>query len=65
VNPNGKDAALRSAYEKFLEWNGPDQSYDAFLNASRMNNRVDALAGRGLARIREENDDNRQPEPVM
>jgi ribonuclease HI len=57
VNPEGKDAALRSVYEKFLEWNGSDWSYDAFLNATRMNNRADALAGRGIAQSREENND--------
>jgi ribonuclease HI len=53
VNPNGPDAALRLVYKKFLEQNGADFDYDEFLNATSMNNRADALAGRGIARIRE------------
>jgi ribonuclease HI len=53
VNPDRDAAALRLVYEKFLEWNGRDFSYDEFLNATVMNNRADALAGRGIAQIRE------------
>jgi ribonuclease HI len=53
VNPNGAENALRAAYAKFVEWNGPDFSYDEFLGATVMNNRADALAGRGIARVRE------------
>lgn len=52
VDPNGSVAALRAVYGKFIEWNGPDFDYDAFLHATRMNNRADALAGRGIAQIR-------------
>jgi ribonuclease HI len=53
VNPKGADAALRTAYKKFLEWNGPEFGYDEFLSATVMNNRADALAGCGIAKIRE------------
>jgi ribonuclease HI len=53
VNPDRDAAALRPVYEKFLEWNGRDFSYDEFLSATVMNNRADALAGRGIAQIRE------------
>jgi ribonuclease HI len=54
VNPNGDEAALRAAYKKFRELNGPDFDYDAFLHATIMNNRADALAGKGIAQIRAE-----------
>jgi ribonuclease HI len=53
VNPNGAETSLRLAYEKFLEHNGADFGYDEFLNATVMNNRADALAGLGIAQIRE------------
>jgi ribonuclease HI len=56
VNPHRDAAALQSVYEKFLEWNGRDFSYDEFLRVTVMNNRADALAGQGIAQIREEND---------
>jgi ribonuclease HI len=56
VNPTGPDAVLRSAYEKFREQNGRDFEYDEFLHATLMNNRADALAGRGIARVRAEAD---------
>jgi ribonuclease HI len=56
VNPDGDEAALRATYEKFLAANGRDFTYDEFLRATRMNNRADALAGRGIARVREETD---------
>ncbi|MDR2089708.1 MAG: ribonuclease HI [Clostridiales Family XIII bacterium] len=56
VNPNGNDAALRAAYGKFLEWNGPGFDWDAFLHATVMNNRADALAGKGIAQIRAASD---------
>ncbi|MDR2771822.1 MAG: hypothetical protein LBB57_07275 [Clostridiales Family XIII bacterium] len=52
VNPNGTEAALRSAYKKFLEQNGSGFDYDEFLHATVMNNRADALAGRGIAELR-------------
>ncbi|MDR1574031.1 MAG: ribonuclease HI [Clostridiales Family XIII bacterium] len=52
VNPNGDEAALRTAYEKFIDLNGRDFGYDEFLHATVMNNRVDALAGRGIAQVR-------------
>jgi ribonuclease HI len=54
MNPNGDAAALRAAYEKFLGLNGRNFSYDEFLHATVMNNRADALAGRGIAQIRAE-----------
>ncbi|MDR1245480.1 MAG: ribonuclease HI [Clostridiales Family XIII bacterium] len=57
VNPNGTKTALQFAYEKFIEWNGADFDYDEFLNATVMNNRADALAGRGIAQIRETSDE--------
>ena len=56
VNPDGADAVLRAAYEKFLDGNGRDFDYDEFLHATIMNNRADALAGRGIAQIREGTD---------
>ena len=56
VNPTGPDAVLRSAYEKFREQNGRDFEYDEFLHATLMNNRADALAGRGIAQVRAEAD---------
>jgi ribonuclease HI len=52
VNPNGSDSALRAAYGKFLEWNGADFDWNDFMRATVMNNRADALAGRGIAQIR-------------
>jgi ribonuclease HI len=54
VNPHGDDSALRAAYGKFLEWNGPGFDRDEFLHATIMNNRADALANRGIAQIRAE-----------
>lgn len=39
-------------YQKFIEWNGASMSYDDFEHATRMNNRADALANKGMDRFR-------------
>jgi ribonuclease HI len=56
VNPDGTEAALRPVYEKFLDLNGRDFKYEEFLHATIMNKRADALAGQGIAQIRENAD---------
>jgi ribonuclease HI len=61
VNPDGAETALRAAYEKFLEQNGRDFDYNDFLHATTMNNRADALAGRGIAQVRAETNEATDP----
>jgi len=36
-------------YEKFVEWNGKEFSYEDFEYITRMNNRADALANNGIS----------------
>jgi ribonuclease HI len=45
-------AALRKAYDKFVEWNGEQFSYGDFLHVTEMNHVCDALANRGIDSIR-------------
>lgn len=39
-------------YEKFLKWNGSRFSKEDFIHATEMNNRADALANKGMDRLR-------------
>ncbi len=50
-----KNATLEKLYEKFVQWNGSQFSYEDFIYVTKMNNIVDALANRGIDDIREEN----------
>lgn len=43
---------LEKHYEKFLQWNGSQFSYEDFIYITQMNNLADALANRGIDEIR-------------
>ncbi len=43
---------LEKHYEKFLQWNGSQFSYEDFIYVTQMNNLADALANRGIDEIR-------------
>jgi ribonuclease HI len=47
-----ESATLTKHYEKFLQWNGSQFSYEDFIYVTKMNNKVDALANRGIDEIR-------------
>jgi ribonuclease HI len=44
--------ALKKTYDKFLEWNGPEFSYEDFIHVTEMNNLCDALANKGIDSLR-------------
>ena len=52
VNLNGKNTNLDAHFEKFLNWNGADFSFDDFKYITQMNNLADALANKGIDSIR-------------
>lgn len=54
VNLNSKSTNFDALYEKFLQWNGSDFSFEDFQYVTTMNNRADELANMGIARVRAE-----------
>ena len=52
VNINSEQTDFRKLYEKFLEWNGAEFSYEDFLYVTEKNNRADALANEGIDSLR-------------
>ena len=52
VNIESTSAKLDKLYEKFIEWNGSDFSYDEFIYVTKKNNRADELANIGIDEIR-------------
>ena len=52
VNLNSQVTDLDKLYAKFVEWNGPEFSYDDFLYVTEKNNRCDALANEGIDSLR-------------
>jgi ribonuclease HI len=47
-----ESSTLTKHYEKFLQWNGAQFSYEDFIYVTKMNHKVDALANRGIDEIR-------------
>ena len=47
------ETALKGLYDKFVEWNGSDFSYDDFIYVTEKNNRADELANLGIDQVRE------------
>ncbi len=52
VNLGSQNANLDKLYEKFVEWNGAEFSYEDFLYVTEKNNRADALANLGIDELR-------------
>ena len=48
VNLDSSSTDIKKLYEKFVEWNGPSFSMEAFLYVTKMNHRADALANRWM-----------------
>jgi ribonuclease HI len=52
VNLNSKNTNFDNLYEKFVEWNGGQFSYEDFLYVTEKNNRADLLANMGIDELR-------------
>ena len=52
VNLNSQVTDFDELYEKFLEWNGADFSYEEFMYVTEKNNQADALANKGIDSLR-------------
>jgi len=52
VNLNSKSTDFNKLYEKFVEWNGAQFSYDDFTYVTEKNNRADELANIGIDELR-------------
>ena len=52
VNLSSKVTNFDKLYEKFVEWNGADFSYDDFIYVTEKNNRADELANMGIDELR-------------
>ena len=52
VNLSSKTANFDNLYEKFVEWNGGQFSYEDFLYVTEKNNRADLLANMGIDELR-------------
>jgi len=52
VNLNSKTTNFDNLYEKFVEWNGGQFSYEDFLYVTEKNNRADLLANMGIDELR-------------
>lgn len=48
VNLNSKSTNTDALYNKFVEWNGKDFTKEDFLYITKMNNRADELANKGV-----------------
>lgn len=53
VNLNSKTTNFNALYEKFIQMNGAGFSFNDFKYITEMNNKVDALANKGIDQIRE------------
>ncbi|WP_312652114.1 ribonuclease H family protein [Aminipila sp.] len=53
VNLNSKTTNFNALYEKFIQMNGAGFSFEDFKYITEMNNKVDALANKGIDQIRE------------
>lgn len=53
VNLNSKTTNFNVLYEKFIQMNGATFSFEDFKYITEMNNKVDALANKGIDQIRE------------
>ena len=52
INLNSQVTDFDELYEKFLEWNGADFSYEDFMYVTEKNNQADALANKGIDSLR-------------
>ena len=52
ANPNIGTPFLQKEYSRFREWNGDRFSFNDFLYITRMNNRADKLANKGMDQYR-------------
>ena len=52
VNLSSSAASLDKLYQKFVEWNGAEFSFDDFMHVTEMNNRADELANLGIDELR-------------
>lgn len=52
VNLNSKQTDFNKLYNKFVEWNGAQFSFEDFQYVTKMNNRADELANIGIDEIR-------------
>ena len=52
VNIDHPNTDLEKLYQKFLQWNGSDFSYEDFLYVTEKNNRADKLANMGIDELR-------------
>lgn len=52
VNLKSKSTNIPALYEKFVEWNGDSFALDDFIFITTMNNRADALANKGIDKVR-------------
>ena len=48
VNPDHPNTDTEKLYRKFVEWNGEHFTYEDFIYITKMNNRADELANRGM-----------------
>ena len=53
VNLSSKVTDFNKLYEKFVEWNGAEFSYEDFMYVTEKNNRADELANMGIDELRE------------
>jgi len=52
VNLSSKVTDFNKLYEKFVEWNGAEFSYEDFMYVTEKNNRADELANMGIDELR-------------
>ena len=52
MNLSSSAASLDKLYQKFVEWNGAEFSFDDFMHVTEMNNRADELANLGIDELR-------------
>ena len=52
MNLNSKATDFNKLYEKFVEWNGSNFSYEDFMYVTEKNNRADELANMGIDELR-------------
>lgn len=45
----GNEAAMKKEYDRFIKKNGPSFEYDEFVYITKMNERADTLANKGMA----------------
>jgi len=52
VSPDSPAVNMDKLYSTFVEWNGADFSLEDFRHVTEMNNRADALANKGIEKVR-------------